>query len=161
MYLRYDKICKDNLKIATKIQYKIFPNSCAYTKYQKAIKNNNDLPINFLVYYKNNPIGVIGLYDISKYDDTVWLSWFGLLEEYQHKGFGIQMLNDIIKFSKQYHKKFLRLFTYEVWNREAQDFYKKHMQIEEYYTNEHDNQYDIKEGKCKIFGYSLCNEKIT
>ena len=34
------------------------------------------------------------------------------------------------------------------------------MEIEEYYTNPEDDQYDIQVGKCKIFGYSLCNEKI-
>ena len=34
------------------------------------------------------------------------------------------------------------------------------MQIEEYYTNPQDNQYDIQVGKCKIFDYSLCEDKI-
>ena len=35
------------------------------------------------------------------------------------------------------------------------------MEIEEYYTNSEDDQYDIKVGKCKIFGYSLCKDKIN
>lgn len=34
------------------------------------------------------------------------------------------------------------------------------MQIGEYYTNKVDNQFDIKEGKCKIFSYSLCDESV-
>ena len=34
------------------------------------------------------------------------------------------------------------------------------MQIGEYYTNKNDNQFDIKEGKCKIFSYSLCDETV-
>jgi hypothetical protein len=34
------------------------------------------------------------------------------------------------------------------------------MQIEEYYTNKDDDQYDINQGKCKIYGYSLCNKPI-
>jgi hypothetical protein len=54
----------------------------------------------------------------------------------------------------------LRLVTYEVRNQEAQDFYKKHMKMGEYYTNKDDDQFDIIEGKCKIFGYSLCDEPI-
>ena len=70
------------------------------------------------------------------------------------------MFNDIIKKAKTFRKKFLRLYTYEVWNSEAQSFYNKHMQISEYYTNKKDNQHDIKDGKCKIFGYSLCDEKV-
>lgn len=160
MKLIYEKICVDNIVTASLIQYKIFPNSSAYQKYLKETKDNYDLPISFLVYYNDIPIGVVGLYDIPEYEDTIWLSWFGVLEEYRYKGFGSQILKDIILIAKKYNKKFLRLFTYEVWNHEAQDFYKKHMEIEEYYTNPEDDQYDIQVGKCKIFGYSLCNDKI-
>ena len=160
MNLKYEKITKENIKKAALIQYKIFPNSCCYSVYLENIEKDNELPINYLVYYNDNPIGVIGLYSIEEYDDTLWLSWFGILEEYRFKGFGTQMFNDIIEKAKNFNKKFLRLFSYEVWNSESQDFYNKHMQISEYYTNESDNQYDIMEGKCKIFGYSLCDEPV-
>ena len=160
MILKYEKISKENIKKAALIQYKIFPNSCCYSVYLENIEKDNELPINYLVYYNDNPIGVIGLYSIEEYDDTLWLSWFGILEEYRFKGFGTQMFNDIIEKAKNFNKKFLRLFSYEVWNSESQDFYNKHMQISEYYTNESDNQYDIMEGKCKIFGYSLCDEPV-
>lgn len=161
MNLKYEKINKDNIVVASKVQYEIFPNSSAYLKYLKEIeKQTLELPISFLVYESNTPIGVVGLYDIMGYNDTVWLSWFGVLKEYRFKGYGKQIFNDILEIAKQYNKKFLRLFTYEVWNHEAQNFYKKHMQLEEYYTNEFDDQFDIKEGKCKIFGYGLCDEPI-
>lgn len=160
MKLRYEKIDKQNVKIAALVQYKIFPDSCAYFKYLNDIGKNDELPINYLVYYKKNPIGVVGLYTIDEYQDTIWLSWFGILKEYRYRGYGKQIFKDTIEKAKKYNKKFLRLFTYEVWNSEAQVFYQKHMQISEYYTNESDNQYDIIEGKCKIFGYSLCDEKI-
>lgn len=161
MILKYEKINKDNIVTASKIQYEIFPNSSAYSKYLKEIQNKTlDLPISFLVFENDIPIGVVGLYDIPKYSDTIWLSWFGVVESYRFKGYGSQIFKDIIEKAKKYNKDFLRLFTYEVWNHEAQEFYKKHMQIEEYYTNEDDDQYDIKEGKCKIFGYSLCDKQI-
>lgn len=161
MNLKYEKINKDNIVVASKVQYEIFPNSSAYLKYLKEIeKQTLELPISFLVYESNTPIGVVGLYDILDYNDTIWLSWFGVLKEYRFKGYGKQIFNDILEIAKQYNKKFLRLFTYEVWNHEAQNFYKKHMQLEEYYTNEFDDQFDIKEGKCKIFGYSLCDEPV-
>lgn len=161
MNLKYEKITKENIKKAALIQYKIFPNSCCYSVYLENIESDKELPVNYLVYYNDNPIGVIGLYSIKKYEDTIWLSWFGVLEEYRFKGFGTQMFNDIIEKAKVFNKKFLRLFTYEVWNNEAQCFYNKHMQIGEYYTNKDDDQYDIIEGKCKIFGYSLCDEKVN
>ena len=76
MILKYEKISKDNIVMASRIQYKIFPNSSAYLKYLKEIQSDtSDLPISFLVF-------------------------------------------------------------------------------------ENDDQYDIKEGKCKIFGYSLCDKPI-
>lgn len=161
MKLRYEKISENNIRVASKIQYEIFPNSSAYLKYLKEIQNKTlDLPVDFLIFENDIPIGVVGLYEISKYKDTIWLSWFGVVEDYRYKGYGSQIFEDIINEAKKYNKDFLRLFTYEVWNYEAQDFYKKHMQIEEYYTNKDDDQYDINQGKCKIYGYNLCNKPI-
>ena len=161
MKLRYEKISENNIRVASKIQYEIFPNSSAYLKYLKEIQNKTlDLPVDFLIFENDIPIGVVGLYEISKYKDTIWLSWFGVVEDYRYKGYGSQIFEDIINEAKKYNKDFLRLFTYEVWNYEAQDFYKKHMQIEEYYTNKDDDQYDINQGKCKIYGYGLCNKPI-
>lgn len=161
MKLRYEKISENNIRVASKIQYEIFPNSSAYLKYLREMQNKTlDLPVDFLIFENDIPIGVVGLYEISKYKDTIWLSWFGVVEDYRYKGYGSQIFEDIINEAKKYNKDFLRLFTYEVWNYEAQDFYKKHMQIEEYYTNKDDDQYDINQGKCKIYGYSLCNRPI-
>ena len=161
MKLRYEKISENNIRVASKIQYEIFPNSSAYLKYLKEIQNKTlDLPVDFLIFENDIPIGVVGLYEISKYKDTIWLSWFGVVEDYRYKGYGSQIFEDILNEAKKYNKDFLRLFTYEIWNYEAQDFYKKHMQIEEYYTNKDDDQYDINQGKCKIYGYSLCNKPI-
>lgn len=161
MKLRYEKISENNIRVASRIQYEIFPNSSAYLKYLKEIQNKTlDLPVDFLIFENDIPIGVVGLYEISKYKDTIWLSWFGVVEDYRYKGYGSQIFEDIINEAKKYNKNFLRLFTYEVWKYEAQDFYKKHMQIEEYYTNKDDDQYDINQGKRKIYGYSLCNRPI-
>ena len=38
MKLIYEKICDDNIVLASKIQYKIFPDSSAYEIYSKEIK---------------------------------------------------------------------------------------------------------------------------
>lgn len=109
MILRYEKINKNNVIEAAKIQYKIFPNSSAYSKYLNELKDNKELPISFLVYENNNPIGVVGLYDMPEYKDTIWLSWFGVLEEYRFKGYGTQIFNDIIQIAKEYNKKFFEI----------------------------------------------------
>ena len=122
--------------------------------------NKQDSHISYLAYLENQPIGVIGLYEIPEYSDTIWLSWFGLIKEYRKMGLGKQMLDFIIDVAKNKDKKFLRLYTYEIWNSEAQDFYKKNMDIGEYYFNEKEEKY-IFEGKPKIYGISLCDEEIS
>lgn len=160
MELTYERINKDNIKLASIIQYEIFPNSSAYTKYLKQINSDKKVPVDYLVYSKLNPIGIIGLYEQDGDKTSIWLSYFGLLKQYRKKGYGKRMLNDVIELAKRYNKRYLRLYTYEVWNSVAQGFYKKHMQLEEYYTNKNDDQIDILEGKPKIFSYSLTGDKI-
>lgn len=160
MKLIYEKINKNNINLAAKVQYEIFPNSSAYIKYLKQVKSNKKIPVDYLVYYKLKPIGIIGLYELEKDDESIWLSYFGLLKKYRKKGYGKKMFDDIIELAKTYNKKYLRLYTYEVWNSDAQNFYKKHMQFEEYYTNKNDNQIDILKGKPKVFSYSLTGDKI-
>ena len=61
MNLTYEKISKENISLAARIQYEIFPNSSAYTKYLKEINSKDKLPVDFLVYSNNTTIGVIGL----------------------------------------------------------------------------------------------------
>lgn len=162
MKLEYRKVNKENLRTAAKIQYEIFPEASAYTEYLKYIKKTNiGLPIYYLIYLNNEPIGTAGLYEKEEYPDTIWISWFGLLKDYRNRGLGKKILFDMIEKAKNYNKKWLRLFTYEIWNSEAQPLYNKYMQISEYYKNKEDNQQDIEEGKCKIYGYSLCDEEIT
>ncbi len=91
MKLTYQKINRENILLASKIQYEIFPNSSAYIKYINEIDCNKKIPINFLVYHDEKPIGVIGLYEYDNDKDSVWVSYFGLLKEYRKKGYGEQM----------------------------------------------------------------------
>lgn len=159
--LSFEELNKDNIEIAAKIQYEIFPTSSAYSVYKsKVTGKRNSFYVSYIAYFDNKPIGVIGLYEIPEYSDTVWLSWFGLINEYRKTGLGKQMLDFIIEIAKKNKKKFLRLYTFEIWNSEAQKFYKNNMDIEEYYFNEQEHNKDIFEGKPKIFGKSLCNQKI-
>lgn len=159
--LRFEELNADNIKIASKTQYEIFPTSSAYSVYKSKILGTRDsFYVSYIAYLEDKPVGVIGLYEIPEYPDTVWLSWFGLTKEHRKMGLGRQMLDFIIEIAKKNDKKFLRLYTFEIWNNEAQKFYKNNMDIEEYYFNE-EEQKDIFEGKPKIFGKSLGNEKIS
>ena len=61
--------------------------------------------------------------------------------------------------AKECDKKFLRLYTFENWNKEAQVFYKRNMDIVEEYFNEREHK-EIFKGKPRIFSISLCDEKV-
>ena len=158
--LRFEEISKDNIKVAAKLQYEIFPNSSAYSVYKSKITGERkDLYIGYIAYMEDIPVGVTGIYEISEYSDTVWLSWFGIKKEYRKLGYGKQILDYTIEMAKTLNKKYLRLYTFEIWNSEAQVFYKRNMDLGEYYYNEKEHK-DIFEGKPKIFSISLCDEKV-
>ena len=158
--LRFEEITKQNIKIAAKLQYEIFPNSSAYSNYKaKVMGEKKKLYMAYVAYMENEPIGVTGIYEIPGYPDTVWLSWFGIKKEYRKLGYGKQVLEYTLKIAKDYNKKYLRLYTFEIWNNEAQTFYKRNMDLEEDYYNDRENK-DIFKGKPKIFSISLCNRKV-
>lgn len=158
--LRFEEISKDNIKIAARLQYEIFPNSSAYSVYKSKITGERkDLYIGYVAYMGDIPVGVTGIYEIPEYSDTVWLSWFGIKKEYRKLGYGKQIFDYTIEMAKAYNKKYLRLYIFEIWNNEAQKFYKRNMDIGEYYYNNKEYK-DIFEGKPKIFSISLCDEKV-
>lgn len=158
--LNFNKISKNNIKVAAKLQYEIFPNSSAYSVYKSKITGERkDLYIGYISYIEDIPIGVTGIYEIPEYSDTVWLSWFGIKKEYRKLGYGKQILDYTIEMARALDKKYLRLYTFEIWNSEAQAFYKRNMDSGEYYYNKKEHK-DIFEGKPKIFSISLCDEKI-
>ena len=158
--LRFEEISKNNIKIAARVQYEIFPNSSAYSVYKSKITGERkDLYIGYIAYMGDKPIGVTGIYEIPEYSDTVWLSWFGIKKEYRKLGYGKQILDYTIEMAKALNKKYLRLYTFEIWNSEAQVFYERNMDLGEYYYNEKEHK-DIFEGKPKIFSISLCDEEV-
>lgn len=158
--LSFEEISKENIKIAAKLQYQIFPTSSAYSVYKSKINGERkSLYMGYIAYLKDEPIGVTGIYEIPKYSDTVWLSWFGIKEEYRKLGYGKQIFEYTLKKAKALNKKYLRLYTFEIWNSVAQEFYKKNMDSEEYYYNDEEHK-DIFKGKPKVFSISLCDEKV-
>ena len=158
--LRFEEISKDNIKVAAKLQYEIFPNSSAYSVYKSKIAGERkDLYIGYIAYMGNIPVGVTGIYEIPEYSDTAWLSWFGIKKEYRKLGYGKQILDYTIEKAKNLNKKYLRLYTFEIWNSEAQSFYKRNMDLGEYYYNVKEHK-EVFDGKPKIFSISLCSEKV-
>ena len=166
-YLKFVEINKNNIIDAARLQFNIFysMNNVGYLDYLQEIKTHNRyknkiLPINFLVYLNNYPVGIIGLYEIKEYPDDIWINWFGVDAKYRNNGIGTQMLLKILDIAKHYNKKNFRLFTYETWNYNALGIYKKTMQLEENYDNKQENSFLIKFGKPKIYSLSLIDKHV-
>ena len=157
----------DNLKVTSLIQYEIFNNNwCGYCDLLSEVKGrqkypNKLLPITYLVKYRSKAIGIIGLYELKNYKNTIWLNWFGILPEYRNRGFGTHALFKIIEIAREYNRKEFRLVTYKNWNYQAQNIYQKTMQLSEYYKNKDDWQYAIENGIPMIFSTSLFDKTIT
>lgn len=128
--LRFEEITKNNISVAARLQYEIFPNSSAYSVYKSKITGERKgLYIGYIAYMEDVPVGVTGIYEIPEYPDTVWLSWFGIKKEYRKLGYGKQIFDYTIEKAKNLNKKYLRLYTFEIWNNEAQTFYKRNMDV--------------------------------
>lgn len=166
--LDYVEINSKNLKQAANLQYNLFYscNNVGYLDYLKEIKTryrfkNRILPIDYLVYHQDTPVGIIGLYEKPEYPDDVWLTWFGVDPKYRNHGIGSQMLLKIIEIAKKYNKKNLRLNTYETWNYKALSIYNRTMQLGETYNNDKEDKFLMKYGKPKIYSISLVDKEVT
>lgn len=164
--LRYEELSEKNLALASKIQYEIFKdtNSVGYLDYKKAIFPQNRLdskvlPLDYLVYADDTPIGVVGLYEIPEYKDDIWVDWLGVLPQYRNRGYGTQMLLHIFETARKYDKKYLRLYTFEKTYAQGVRIYKKTMQRFENYFNKKDNARWMRDIGCKVFGSSLHDKR--
>lgn len=158
--LRYELITEENIILASKIQLSIFKNESAYWIYKKGIEDNHENYKYYLVYNESVPIGITGLYPTSKdyQDKSIWLGWFGVLEEYRLHGFGKQILKDTIAMAKSYPQKYnikyFRLYTSYEHNSVAQIIYRQLMDMVEFYNNKEDINYN---NTCLIYTKSLNN----
>ena len=158
--LRYIELHKENIDLAIKIQNEIFPNEDASYNYYEFI---NKIPyrkelIYWLVYDKNKLIGISGLYSILEYPEDAWLGWYGVIEKERNKGYGIKILEDFERISKQKGYKNIRLYTEEE-NKNAISVYKKFGMVCEKYKNKNEKYYDSYLSNSLIFSKSLTNEK--
>lgn len=153
--LKFVKITKENIILATKFQMSIFPTECGYEHFLYTINSGKDYLGYYLVYNGETLIGITGIYSFENIEDanSLWLGWFGVAEEYRNKGFGTSILLKTIDMAKSFSLKYpavkyFRLYTSTRENPLAIKLYRKHMDIEEKYLNEKDFTYD---GTCVIF----------
>lgn len=166
--LRYEELNAKNVKVASKIQHYSFKKfkDIGYLDYLDEIKISDRfkkriLPLDYLVYYHNIPVGIVGLYEIEGYPNDIWLNWLAVLPEYRRRGIGTQILMRIIALAREYNRKTFRLYTFAKWSVDAQSLYDKTMQIEEKYRNKEDYPQFLTAGNCKVYSSSLVDKVAT
>lgn len=158
--IRFERITRKNLELACKIQNKIFPKEDARENFIEQINSDTyRKEIDYkIVYLKDEPIGVTGIYSYNEYPDDAWLGWFGILDKYQNNGYGKIALEMTIELAKEKGYKNFRLYTDE-YAKEAHKLYEKLGFIQEPYTRDDDkDEYFIAD--IYIYSKSLINKKI-
>lgn len=156
--LRHELITANNLELAVFVQNTIFPHYSAKTNYQESLsgKTNN---IYWLIYDGDTCIGVSGLYYYDIDPTSAWLGWFGILPQYQNKGYGSKSLTMFMNEARDRKFECVRLYTDEIDNADAVNFYIKKGMVSEPYLNPDDvTRYT---GQILIFSKSLSQKKLA
>lgn len=138
--LKYIQVTNENLEIAYNIQKNEWKNEPDKQNFIDKANNTKENYVSFIVYYKDIPIGITGVYtkDIDK--DSIWLDWFCVVPEYRKMGLGEQILRDTIEYAKGLEGfLYFRAETTYWEGRPAVSLYDKVMNIKEEYTAENEN----------------------
>jgi len=159
MTLTFIEVTYENLEVAVRIQNQIFINEDGRKNYIEGIINDpyRKEMVNYIVYNKDIPIGVVGLYSYSEYPNDAWLSWFGVLEEYRNNGYGSRMFDFFEKISKDKGYLSIRVYTDNEFDSAIKLYVKKGMIKEDYH-----NVLESKEinDETIIFSKSLTLDKV-
>lgn len=118
----------------------------------------------YLVYKENVIIGITGLYMEDDCNDSIWIGWYGVLENYRLHGFGKQILLDTFEMAKEWAKEignvsYIRLYTSYKDNSVAQILYERYMDVVEEYNNPDDINF---ENTCLIYSKAINdNDKVS
>lgn len=156
----FERVNKDNLEIACKIQNEIFPEEDGRQNFVEQIRQDpyRKEQDYYIVYFDNEPIGVTGIYSYHEYPENAWLGWFGILEKYRNNGYGGIVLDKTIQLAKDKNYTKFRLYTDE-YATSAHKLYKSRGLVEELYNNENDKD-EYFDAKIYIYSLSLTDEPI-
>lgn len=154
--LEYKLLNLDNIDVAFTIQKETWPEDPDYDDlYDKAINTLDDNCF-FLVYDKEDLVGITGVDVFRQYPNDIWLDWFTVLPKYRKKGYGEKILLDTINYCKSLnrYKSFRSEVTYRE-NRPALFLYDKVMETKESYTAEDTDNYKT---QTLIYTHALSGE---
>ena len=158
--IKFQKIVKENLELACKIQNEIFPNEDARENYNECI---NKAPYRkeldyYIAYWDDKPIWVTGIYSYHEYPDDAWLGWFGILDDYRWNGLGGELLDRTIKLARDKWYKNFRLYTDE-FAKTAHKLYESRWLIKEKY-NRPDDEDQYFQAEIYIYSIGLIGNNI-
>lgn len=159
-----EKITTGNIDLAIKTQHTIFPHedgslnlkaSADKKLIEEVYGKNYRKSVDFwLCKNQNNKIiGITGIYSYIEYPDCAWCGWFGILPEYQGKGFGKKLFLWTMEKAKEMGFKSFHLYTDLEDNKTAVELYRKIGMIEESYITE-----DMSPEKIVIFSKDLYSD---
>ena len=158
--INFIRINKKNIELACKIQNAIFPEEDARQNFIEQINNDpyrKEMDY-YIVYFKEIPIGVTGIYSYNEYPNTAWLGWFGILCEYRNRGYGGIVLDKTIELAREKGYTEFRLYTDE-FAKSAHKIYESRGLIKELYDNPNDkDEYFIAD--IYIYSISLTDKPI-
>lgn len=157
--LNFIEVTYDNLELAVQIQKQIFPDEDGRQNYIEGITKDpyRKEIVNYIVYDKDVPIGIVGLYSYNEYPDDAWLSWFGVLEEFRSVGYGSLIFDFFEKLSKEKGYTSIRVYTDDGFDLAVKLYIKKGM-VKENYRNELEAE-EIND-ETIIFSKSLTLKKV-
>lgn len=98
--LIFKPVTLENIIVATEIEMRFWPDSCAYNSYLRAYNKGEPY---WIVYKDDKVVGISGIYEYPELGEveTAWLGWFGVLDEYRGMGYGREILEKTIEIAKQ------------------------------------------------------------
>lgn len=143
----FEKVSKENINLATKIQNTIFPEENGFLNFKCSIDEefykelyNGKVREKMIFYICKNQteevVGITGIYSYSEYPGDAWLGWYGVLPNHQKKGYGKKILLQTMEKAKEMGFKNFRLYTDLIDNKVAVGLYRKLGMVEEPYLAE-------------------------
>ncbi|MBQ9046289.1 MAG: GNAT family N-acetyltransferase [Solobacterium sp.] len=151
------KITESNLQYAISLQEAMFPGESARLNYEDGIYGRAPYDY-YLIYDDEVCVGFIGLYQYPEDNESAWLGWFGILEEYRKHHYGTEALKMFEDLARSKNYKYARLYTDEADNDAAIAFYEYNGYTSEKYLNPEDPV--CYKFPTLIFSKSLCDEPV-
>ena len=132
-----ERITKKNIDYVIQIQEELFPGESGRANFEESMDESSGYEY-FLLYENDACVGVIGIYSYSEDQNSAWLGWFGIREEFRRKKLGTTALKAFEEMAAARGYLFARLYTDAVNNDVAIAFYQANGYVSEPYQNPQD-----------------------